>query len=249
MIKLLMNLAKIIVATFIALLFNSCKHDIDFDFGQESIKGNGNVITENRNLSGFEKVTVNRALDCEIIQSNTFKVVVEADENLIKGIETYVENGTLKITSKYNNYHNVASKKITVYLPIISGLESSSGSNLTNKGVIKSNNIYLKSSSAADMNVVIESDKITVETTSGSEIKVKGKAIALETASSSGSSIDAEELLVNEVNAQSSSGSETVVNPILKLSAKASSGSSIGYIKKPNQIDIEESSGGSVGKE
>jgi hypothetical protein len=247
MIKLISNLATIIVVILTSLLFGSCKYDIDF--GNESITGSGKVITETRNLKDFDKITVARGLDCEIIQSNKSEVVVEADDNVMKGIKTTVENGTLKITSIYNNYFNVKSKKIIVYVPVIVSLETTSGANLKNRDVIKSNNILIKSSSGSDIEVNIESEKITAESTSGSDMILRGKAITLETSSSSGSLLNAERLLANEIISQSSSGSDTTVNPILKLSAKASSGSSIGYIKKPNQIDIEESSGGSVGKE
>jgi Putative auto-transporter adhesin, head GIN domain len=229
-------------------MFSSCKHDINFDFGK-SITGSGKIVTETRNLKDFNRVTVARGLECEIIQSKKSKIVVEADDNLVKSIKTTVENGTLKITSIYNNYHNVSSKKIMVYLPIIVSLETTSGAELKTRDIIKSNYILIKSSSGSVMEVDVESEKITAESTSGSDMILKGKAITLETSSSSGSLLNAEKLLANEIISQSTSGSDTTINPILKLSAKASSGSSIEYIKKPNQIDIEESSGGSVGKE
>jgi Putative auto-transporter adhesin, head GIN domain len=247
MIKLILNLATIIVTIFVSLLFGSC--NFNMDLGGKTIKGSGKIVTETRNLKDFDKVTVARGLECEIIQSDKTEVVVVADDNLVKGIKTTVENGTLKITSIYNNYHNVSSKKIMVYLPVIVSLETTSGAELKSRNVIKSNDILIKSSSGSEMEVDVESEKITAESTSGSDLILKGKAIILETSSSSGSLLDAERLLANEIISQSTSGSETTVNPILKLSAKASSGSSIGYVKKPNQIDIEESSGGSVGKE
>jgi len=52
--------------------------------------------------------------------------------------------------------------------------------------------------------------------------------------------------MANEVIAQTTSGSSTSVYPILKLEAKASSGSSIDYHKVPKTIIKKESSGGSV---
>lgn len=246
MIKLMVHLVRIVIAACIALLFNSCKHDIDFG---EKITGSGHVITQERSLETFTKIEVSKGLDCEVTQGNDQKVIIEADDNLQDGIITTVSNGVLKITSKYNNYNNVKSKKIKVQIPVILGLETTSASSLITKNIIKSNTIYVKSSSASKIMANIEADKIILEATSGSDLNIEGKALEVTTASSSGSSINAENLLANDINSQSSSGSSTIVNPILKLKAHASSASSISYSKTPKSLAVEENSGGSVDKD
>ena len=240
MIKFLISLVKIVVTAIVALLFGACQ------FNHNSIKGSGNVVSKTREIKDFTKVEVSKALDCEVFQSDKYKVIIIADDNLQNHIHTTVKNGTLKITSDYGNYRNVKSKLIQVYLPIVEGLEANSASNLSTKGVIKSNLIKLKSSSAADLNATIESEKIYLEASSGSDLTVDGKAINLTTHSSSGSDIKATQLLANNIDAESTSGSSTSVNPILQLNAKASSGSGISYIRKPKSISKQTSSGGSI---
>jgi hypothetical protein len=246
MTKIVVLFSKIVTATLVALSLASC--NANFDLGN-SIKGSGKVVTEKRNLSNFDKVTLANGLDCEVIQGNNFEVTVEADDNVINGIKTRVENNTLVIYSEYNNYINVTAKKVIVKLPKVSSLESTSGSSLKSGNLITGEDILLKSSSGSTMEVEVESDKITLETSSGSEQKITGKALKLYSASSSGSHIEANNLLANEVYAQSSSGSSTTVNPIVLLDGKASSGSSITYAKTPKELRVEESSGGSVSKE
>lgn len=240
----MLQLVKIVVAACVALLFNSCKIDLG-----KSVTGSGNVISQTREVANFDKIEVSRGLDCEVTQSDKITVVVEADDNLQEGITTTVVDGTLRIESIYDNYKNVKSKKIKVQLPAISSIETTSGSSLITKSVIKSNNISLKSSSGSTLEATVEADKISLESSSGSSLNVEGKALDAETASSSGSSIDAKKLLVNNVSSQSSSGSTTIVHPIVSLKADASSGSSIEYAKVPKNITIEESSGGSVDQE
>jgi hypothetical protein len=243
MIQLIINLAKIIVISLIALLFGSCKYDINLG---ESITGSGHVISKERKVAPFDKISVSRGLECEVSQADKASVVVVADDNLQEGIKTTVENGTLEITSIYGNYHNVKSKKIIVQLPYISSLETSSGSDLITRNIIKSNEITLKSSSGSKLEAEVASEKISCESSSGSTQKIEGKAISLQTTSSSGSHIDAERLLANEVDAKSSSGSSTSVNPVLSLKARASSGSNIQYKKRPKTLTVDQSSGGSV---
>lgn len=246
MIKIITILTKFAVAFLIAILFSSCKHDLDFG---RKITGSGHVVTKERNLAPFTKIEVSQALDCEVTQGNNQKVTIEADDNLQDGIITTVNNGVLKISSKYNNYNNIKSKIIRIQIPIISSLEATSASSLITKNSIKGNTIYVKSSSASKIVANIEADKIVLEATSGSELNIEGKALEVTTASSSGSSIDATNLLANDINSQSTSGSTTIVNPILKLKAHASSGSSISYSKTPKNLSVEENSGGSVDKE
>jgi hypothetical protein len=241
----MVHLVRIVIATCIALSFNSCKYDIDLG---KNITGSGHVVTRERSLATFTKIEVSQGLDCEVTQGKDQKVEIEADDNLQDGITTTVTNGVLKISSKYNNFINVKSKKIRVQIPVILGLETTSASSLITKNIIKGNIIYLKSSSASNLDANIEADKIILEATSGSDLNIEGKALEVTTASSSGSSIDAENLLANDINSQSSSGSTTIVNPILKLKAHASSGSSIEYSKTPKSLAIEENSGGSVDK-
>ena len=238
----MIHLVKIVVTAIVALLFGACT----FTVGGETVKGNGDVVTKERDLTNFTKVEVSKGLDCEITQGETFKVTVEADSNIHQYIKTTVTNGVLKITSKYGNYRNVSSKKVYVTMPVIDQLETTSASDLTTNGIIKSNNILLKTSSASDLTANVESQQITLEASSGSDLNVSGKAIKLFTLSSSGSDIDAKDLLANEVDAQSSSGSDTKVSPLLALKAHASSGSSIDYYTKPKHKAIESSSGGSI---
>ena len=192
MIKIISILTKFAVAILIAILFSSCKHDIHFG---EKITGSGHVVTRERNLEPFTKIEVSQALDCEVTQGNEQKIIVEADDNLQDGIITTVSNGVLKISSKYNNYNNVSSKKISVQIPVILGLEATSASSLVTKNVIKGNTIYLKSSSASKIIANIEAEKIILESTSGSELNIEGKALEVTTVSSSGSSINAKNLI------------------------------------------------------
>lgn len=246
MTKFVIFFSKVITATLVALSITSCDHNINFG---KSISGSGKVITEKRNVAHFDKVTVSQGLECEIIFSDKLEVTVEADDNLINGIHTTVQNGTLDISSEYDNYINVTSKKIIVRMPKIVSLESTSGSTITSNNILNSDDIMLKSSSGSSLEVEVEADKVTLETSSGSEQKVTGKALKVFTASSSGSHIDANGLLANEVNSQSSSGSSTTVNAAVLLDAKASSGSSITYLNSPKEVRKEETSGGSVSKD
>jgi len=241
MIKIILHITKFIIATITALLFASC------NFNVNTIDGSGNVTKEKRIVQGdFKKVSVSNAIDLVIEQSDSTEIIVEADDNLQKEIETKVENGTLVIKCKFNSFHNVTMKKVIVKMPIIDKLEASSAASITTKNTIQGQDINLEASSAATMDINIESDNISCDAGSAGSINVEGQALKITTSASSGSNIDAAKLLANEVHAEASSGATVNVHPIVSLKAKASSGGNINYDIAPKTIEKTSSSGGSI---
>lgn len=242
MIKIITIITKFILVTLTALLFASCN--------QNSIKGSGNVTIENRRIEGtFKSVEVSNAIDLVIEQADNTAISVEADDNLQKHITTKVENGVLIVACDYNSFLNIGSKKVIVKMPIIEELSASSAATISNSNTLKSENISIRTSSAAMINIKLKSDNIQCKSSSGSSITLEGLALNLEAISSSGSSINADSLLVNDVTAKSSSGSTISVHPIVSLNAKASSGSNISYENQPKTIRKLVHSGGSVDKQ
>lgn len=229
-----------------ALLFSSCGHSMNFNGG---IKGSGNITTETRNANqDFKKIEVSRGIKVIVEQSDNKSITVKADDNLQQHIITKIENGVLIIESD-ESYNSTETPVVNVKMPVINGLSTSSGSEITSANTLITEKIDVKSSSGSEIKITVEADAITIESTSGSSIEASGKALKLETATSSGSTINAENLMTNEVISQASSGSSTSVYPIVKLDAEASSGSSINYHKIPKILSKKENSGGSVSEQ
>ena len=246
MIKLITLITKFIIAAIMALLFSSCVHSINLG---DKIKGNGNITTETRVVNqDFKNIEVSHGIRVIVQQSDNKSITVEVDDNLQQHIITKIENGVLKIEAD-ESYNTSETPVVNVKMPIINGLDTSSGSEITSSGVLITENINVKSSSGSQINISVEADAIKLESTSGSHIEASGKALKLETSSSSGSKIEAKNLMTNEVISESASGSSTSVFPILKLQAKASSGSNISYHKIPKTLSKKESSGGSIAEE
>lgn len=246
MLKLITLITKFIVAALMALLFASCGNSSNMLTG---IKGSGNITTETRTSNqDFKSIEVSRGIKVIVEQSDNKSITVEADDNLQQHIITKIEDGVLTIKSD-EGYNATETPIVKVKMPVTNGLSASSGSEITSAGVLITENIDVKSSSGSQINISVEADSIEMESSSGSYIEANGKALKVETSSSSGSTIEAKNLMANEVFSQTSSGSNTSVYPIVKLDAKASSGSSISYHKVPKTISKEESSGGSVSQE
>lgn len=238
-----MKPSNLIIVSITALFMSSC--NINFSNGE---KGNGNVVTQERNVSeDFNEVRGSAGLDVYLAQGNENKIVVETDENLLQYISTDINNGKLHVTTSSNIGRSKA-KKVYVTFKELNTIEATSGADVIGNTIIKSKNLSLKSSSGADLKVEVFSQELTIKSSSGSEIDVSGKSSSLKADASSGSEIDAKKLLVVDCYAQASSGAEVTVNVKKKLETKVSSGGNVNYYGNPSSVDSNKSHSGSVKK-
>src|SRR6266540_758553 len=61
------------------------------------LKGSGIVVSERRQVSGFDKIYCRSSGTLRVTQSGTESLTIEADNNLMELIETKVEDGELRI--------------------------------------------------------------------------------------------------------------------------------------------------------
>jgi hypothetical protein len=204
---------------------------------------------QNRPVDSFSAVKVSAGIDLSLEPGTREKVEVVGDQRDMDEIITEVKNGTLHIYRKgkfgFNfNFHNQC--KVYVTATSLNGLDASSGSEVKSTGTFKGQECRVSASSGSEVNLNLEYDKLTADSSSGSEIHLQGKTGKLSVSVSSGSEIKAYELIADVVHADASSGGEACVNAVTELHASASSGGDINYKSKPQILDVEKSSGGSV---
>jgi len=245
MIKLICNLVKLAIALAISFFVTSCVN-VNYDSSLESIKGDGNVVTQSRAVTeSFTKVKASRGLNVIITQGEQDSIEIIADENLHDHIFTNFSDGLLEITTD-RNIRDAASKNIKVQIRSIEELISNSGAQVKSSGKLISPSLKIDCNSGADLQLDVEAEKISIDGSSGSSTKISGKAMVGEFSISSGGDIDARDLMVNEITAGASSGGNLKLYPILNFDAKASSGGSIFYYNEPKNINQKTSSGGTI---
>jgi hypothetical protein len=214
--------------------------------GIMGIKGNRNVISENRNISSkFEKIDIQQGINLYLTQGNSTSLKVEADENIMDLLKTEVKNNQLKIYFKKNVYK---AKARNVYLTTneISSIEASSGSSVKTENTWQIPTLEINTSSGSSVKFHVNADDISSTSSSGSTIRLYGKTNNFSAEASSGSNINATKLISTYAIAKASSGANITVNVNEKLTANASSGGSVNYEGNPTEINKDTSSGGNV---
>lgn len=238
-----MKTLKILLAIVAVTSLSSCHFDLRF--GQ--VNGNGNVITEERAVGNFKAVHASEGMDVYITEGTENKVVVEADENLMEIIETYVEGNTLRIGTEKSIGHS-KSKKVHVTYTQLEALDASSGADLFSNSVVTSEVLSLETSSGADMEVEIMANEVYMNSSSGSDLKVSGKARHVVADASSGSDIKARQLETISCKADASSGASVSVTVKDVIDAQASSGGDVRYYGNPSDVSVRDGVSGSVRK-
>ncbi len=82
-----------LVFLVIATVTTAC----DVPFQPRLVKGSGEIVVEDRKVSGFDKILVTGAGRLIITQGDSESLSIETDDNLMEYIETKVEGNTLEI--------------------------------------------------------------------------------------------------------------------------------------------------------
>ena len=219
------TLARIAIAIIMSIFASSCMFDANFGAGKT---GNGQVVEDSREITDeFTEVYASEGLDVFVTQDDEFKIVVEADENVIDLIGTDIRDGRLKIHCIENIGR--ATKNIYVSLPNVTALKSSSGADLEAQNVLEVKHLTLDASSGSDIELDVIAQEIKASTSSGADIKVTGTTDVLHADASSGSDIRASNLKAKTCYADASSGADIDLYVSESLVADASSGADISY--------------------
>ena len=209
------------------------------------IRGNGNVVKEERSVNNFESISVSSGIELLINQDSFEKVVVEADENIMKILRTEVKGGKLKIFMEEGVLH---AKKMKVYVTLktLKSLECSSGSETKTDNKITTENLTVHASSGSGVNVEISCSRLKAESNSGSNLKISGTAQFISADSSSGSELNTSNLVAETGEASASSGANLKIHVTKEIKAHCSSGAQIDVSGNPTTRDTDSSSGGSI---
>ncbi len=236
---LLKTLAVVIVAFMLVLSAVSC-------ISITGIRGSGNVVTEERSVSGFDKVAISAGMNLYLEQGSREYLKIEAEDNILQNITTEVNNGKLTVRFK-NLIGSVSSTEpINVYLTVVNikELDASSGVVIDSKE-INADNLKIRISSGASGEIIIKANSLDVNLSSGSTLKLSGTVESQKADLSSGVEYRASDLASKNADINLSSGASAEISVSDNLDVNISSGASVEYSGTP-AIVSNISSGGSL---
>jgi hypothetical protein len=222
----------------LVLLITSC----------EKINGEGPVITETRDVSGFSGIDFRIGGDVYFKKDSVYKVEVSAQRNILDKLETYVSEGSLVIKPS-NGIHIRSYKDVTVMVsgPELNRLRVSGSGNISTSDAFTTSSLDVDVSGSGKITVAdITAGYADLKISGSGDIKIQNGAITEERLKISGSgSIDLSNVTAEKATTTTSGSGDIRLQVSQSLDATISGSGSVYYKGNP-VIDTKISGSGKV---
>lgn len=228
----------------VVLLSASCRF-----IGAKRVRGNGNMQTENRSTSSFSGVESHGSFDVYVSVGSQTSVKIEAEENLLSFIETYVDGNVLKIKSK-DGFWLAPQRSIRVFVtaPAYSRICSyGSGDIVGETKITGTEKLDLGVTGSADIKLEVDAPEVEAEITGSGNIDLKGQTKRLESQIAGSGDIHAIDLQSEESRVKIMGSGNAEVYASVKLDVSISGSGDVRY-KGGAQVNTNIAGSGNVQK-
>jgi len=212
-------------------------------------RGSGNVVTEERDVSGFDRIEVRGSGELVVEQGSEEGVTVRADDNLMRYITTKVSGDTLIIQTGPGNAPAVISPsepiKYTVQVKDLSGLTLSGSTEAVVNG-LDSNDFEVEVSGSGSVRVDdLKADSLAYTLSGSGSAEMSGTAEEQDVRISGSGSYNAADLKSQRATVNISGSGSTKLWVEEQLDIQVSGSGSVSYYGSP-RVNQKVSGSGSV---
>ncbi len=221
-------------------------------FAQRHIKGEGNLITQKREVGAFSKISLEAFGNVTFIQGTTPGITVETYQNVADLIETVVEGNTLRVRQKkdsFNHYYDFDNVKLNVVItnPTCDEINLSGSLNFATNGKITSPDLKINLSGSGNMNFDgINCTKTTIYLSGSGEISSKGSSDVVDIVLSGSGNVVFNDLQTRSTKIKISGSGNVECNATESYDFKISGSGSIGYKKSTASVNSKVSGSGNI---
>ena len=210
------------------------------------IKGNGNVVTETRNVSDYSQIAVAGSFDVKLIAGKEGKLTIQGEDNLLEYLITEVKEGKLKIKwEKGVNINTTKELLVTVPFEDIEAVSLAGSGDVFSEDTIKADNLKVALAGSGDIKLDINASSISSAISGSGDIQLTGSSENLKCAIAGSGDINGYELASNNVEVSIAGSGDIKVNAKENLKARISGSGDVYYKGNPRQ-DVKVSGSGSV---
>lgn len=215
----------------------------------ETLKGNGEMTTENRSTADYDHIFLLGHMDVELIAGTEGNIKVEAESNLLEHIITEVKNGTLKISPRERiNLEPSRNHSIKIIVPFteLNEVKVTGSGDLWNKDVIKGHYFRTSLTGSGDIKLHLEVENLEGQITGSGDTNLRGTAEKFECKVTGSGNFNAFDLKSRDVKATIMGSGDIFVNASGSLEAKVMGSGDIKYRGNPEREDFKAMGSGSI---
>jgi len=184
------------IILLVVLLLTACSTS---GYRVGAARGSGNLSTETRSVSGFDKISVEGSGDISLTQGEQESLEIEAEDNLIPLITTEVRDGTLHIGFKRNAFWRTVfpSKpiKFSITVTDLTNLEID-GAGRVNMPELQTDTLQLTVNGAAQINFpTLTANMIKINIDGGGDCTLSGEVSDVEVKVDGAGSVNLQDLM------------------------------------------------------
>jgi len=232
----------LLLAATIILLY-SCNY-----IRGERVRGNGDMITQDRNPGNFSGVVASGSFDVHIT-TGTNQLKIEGEDNILPYIETIVENNTLKISTK-EGYWLKPKRDITIYVsaPDYQNVEVHGSGNIIGDNTINSNNsLDVEIHGSGDIRMDVHAPKVQATISGSGSIRLGGETTVFDGEINGSGDIKAYDMKAAESKVEIGGSGTAEVSAANKLNVEVNGSGDVRYRGNP-QVSSNIRGSGSVVK-
>jgi hypothetical protein len=212
-----------------------------------NIKANGNIVTKNRTVDKFDKISVTGSFEITLIEGKEGDINIKASENIINVIVTEVINGTLNIKFKNGiNIQNTKSLDVTIYYEDIDEISLAGSGDIKANNTLKCKNLSLNLTGSGNFKLAIDSNNLATSIAGSGNMNLFGKTETFDCSVSGSGNINSSQLIGNIVNAKVSGSGNIKIYAEKELYAQSSGSGNIIYSGNPGIIKSNSSGSGDI---
>ncbi|MBB3124952.1 hypothetical protein FHS04_002479 [Mesoflavibacter sabulilitoris] len=218
-------------------------------WGNEKIRGNGDVTTITRTTSSYDNVKLAGWMDFELVKGKEGKITLEGESNLLDYIITESEGNSLIIKIKNNiNLKPTSNKGIKITIPFtdINKVTLSGSGDVTCNTTIKSSNFETRLSGSGDITLDINANDTEVVVTGSGDINLSGKTEKLEVSVTGSGDFDGGNLSANYTEAKVTGSGDIVVVANKEIEARVTGSGDIEYKGNPEKVSKKVTGSGDI---
>ena len=200
--------------------------------GRETVKGSGDVVTEERQLPEFKTIKLKGIGRVVLTQSQTHSIAIQTDDNIMPLIETKVHADQLVISQGNYNLRPTA-LAFNVSVAHLKGIAISGSGEVIAKSRFVSEDFYAKISGSGDMALELDVKDLQTDISGSGSMNLAGQTNRHEAKISGSGKINALEMPARNVSLKVSGSGDCKVNATETLDARISGAGDVTYTGHP----------------
>jgi hypothetical protein len=208
--------------------------------------GNGERITDERDLSDFSAVDNSGELDVLVEQGEHFEVVVSIDKNLLDRVETDVIGDTLRIRTRGQIANVLRGPHVRITMPTLSGGRVAGAGNLELYDFTDSESLDLSVSGSGDLRWQGEALEVVAAVSGAGDLVLEGETESLDLQVSGAGDARATDCVAQDARVSVSGAGDASVYVEGEIDAEVSGAGDLMVLGDPTFTRRKESGAGDI---